>query len=96
MEAIAYSLDAIQGLGDFDRPGGTVQAAAKLMIRLNMEKRFFTLDLSVLIHEPSQGHFPVWLLKYLEQKHPGFLPYSLGLSGRNILALEASRHRRKP
>lgn len=86
LERISYHIDAFHGLGDFDTPGGAVRTAVKLADRLGLKKR--ALPPGILIHEPGQGHFPVWLLKYLgpEARQP------LVLSGRNILALEASRH----
>jgi hypothetical protein len=86
MDGISYHIDAFQGLGDFDNPGGAIQAAAKLADRLGLNRK--TLPPGILIHEPGQGHFPVWLLAYLGKKAAGPLVFS----GRNILALEASRH----
>jgi hypothetical protein len=46
------------------------------------------------IHEPKQGHFPLWLARFLEKTAPATLlkPVNLVLSGRNILSLEVSRH----
>jgi hypothetical protein len=86
LEHISYHIDAFQGLGDFDSPGGAIRTAAKLADRLGLKRQ--TLPSGILIHEPGQGHFPVWLLKYLGTEAAG----PLVLSGRNILALEASRH----
>jgi SAM-dependent methyltransferase len=86
LEHIAYHIDAFQGLGDFDNPGGEVRSAIKLADRLGLTGRAFSGG--ILIHEPGQGHFPVWLLKYLGEAAAGPLVFS----GRNILALEASRH----
>jgi hypothetical protein len=93
MEGIPYHIDAFQGVADFDTPSGAVQAAAKLISRLNPKPPAG----AVLIHEPDQGHFPVWLLRRLQGGSPGNPPVQaitgpLVFSGRNILALEASRH----
>jgi hypothetical protein len=136
LEHIPYHIDAFQGLGDFDNPGGAIRAAAKLADRLGLKRQAFPPG--ILIHEPGQGHFPVWFLKYLgpaaaAQRPSGvccasrikspkiadqaiFYPANsesspdnrdfcaaggtkihkcnrlLVFSGRNILALEASRH----
>jgi 16S rRNA G1207 methylase RsmC len=90
---IAYTLDAVHGVGDFDTPNGTVLVAAKLTNRLQ-GTQYFPLEqsLAILIHEPGQGHFPVWLMEYLS-KPAG--DHTFVLAGRNILALEASRHNLK-
>jgi hypothetical protein len=86
LEGISYHIDAFQGLGDFDNPGGAILAAVKLADRLGLNRK--ALPPGILIHEPGQGHFPVWLLA-----HPGAgAAGPLVFSGRNILALEASRH----
>jgi hypothetical protein len=92
LEGISYTLDAIQGTADFDTPSAGVEAAIKLINRLKLQERFFSpercAETRILIHEPNQGHFPVWLTRYLGQEPSG--PWVF--SGRNILALEASRH----
>jgi hypothetical protein len=88
LEHIPYHLDAFQGLGDFDTPGGEFRAAVKLADRLGLGKR--ACPGGILIHEPGQGHFPVWFLTYLGEEAARRRP--LVFSGRNILALEASRH----
>ncbi|MDR0568428.1 MAG: methyltransferase [Spirochaetaceae bacterium] len=87
IEETAYAIDAVHGAGDFDSPRGTVPPAAKLIVR-EAGKRLRQSDapLAVLIQEPGQGHFPVWLSEYLPCKN------EFTLAGRNILALEASRH----
>jgi hypothetical protein len=97
MEGITYTLDTIQGLGDFDCPHGTVQVAAKLTTRFIREKAGFAR--SLLIYEPGQGHFPKWLKEYQAQDQK--LDGSSGsfrwvFSSRNILALEASRYNMYP
>lgn len=94
LEGVSYSLDAIQGVEDFDSPGGTVRSAAKLIARLYTQKRFVSAIGSMLIHEPAQGHFPVWFIHYLAREFPGkpLVHDLLVLSSRNILALEGSRH----
>jgi hypothetical protein len=95
MEGLAYSLDTIQGVADFDTPSEAVQAAAKLMTRLKGEKLRVSPQGSILIYEPGQGHFPRWFLAYLAQeKKPEEVSwmYRWVFFSRNILALEASRH----
>ncbi|MDR1030317.1 MAG: hypothetical protein LBL76_05545, partial [Treponema sp.] len=99
MEGITYTLDTIQGLGDFDCPHGTVQVAAKLTTRFTKEKAGLVQKGSLLIHEPGQGHFPKWFKEHQakDQKPDG----SSGIfrwvcSSRNILALEASRYNMYP
>ncbi|QQO10862.1 methyltransferase [Breznakiella homolactica] len=93
IEDISYRITAIHGVPDFDTPGSGVQTAAKLVTKLNIAK-YFSLpgpasDNAILVHEPDQGHFPVWLSAYLGRgTEPGL---RFVLSGRNILALEASR-----
>ncbi len=92
LEDIAYHIDAIHGVADFDTPSGVVQVAAKLVKRLALRPAAGP----ILVHEPDQGHFPAWLLRYRGAEPPG-MPQSqtrtgpLVLSGRNILALEAAR-----
>jgi SAM-dependent methyltransferase len=92
LEGISYTLDAIQGVADFDTPSAAVEAAMKLASRLNLRERFFPpgcrAGMGILIHEPDQGHFPLWLARYLGEDPPGNWVFS----GRNVLALEASRH----
>jgi hypothetical protein len=98
MEGIPYHIDAFHGVADFDSPGGAVQATAKLVSRLDLRLPLGAL----LFHEPDQGRFPVWLLRYwglpegpLEAVSSGSalaMDGPLVLSGRNILALEAARH----
>lgn len=87
---ISYALDAIQGAADFDTPSAAVEAAIKLMGRLKLRERGFPPGgrAGILIHEPDQGHFPLWFARYLGEENPG--PWVF--SGRNVLALEASRH----
>jgi hypothetical protein len=88
---IRYHIDAGHGVADFDTPGGAVTAAARLITRLGPAVGNRCASRAILVHEPDQGHFPVWLLKYLECNfQQGFR--RVVLSGRNILALEASRH----
>jgi hypothetical protein len=87
LEDIRYHLDTFHGAAGFDNPGGAVRAAAHLTGRLSPERT----GKAILVHEPDQGHFPVWLRRYRErggQPAPG----PIVLSGRNILALEAARH----
>jgi hypothetical protein len=91
MENIGYHIDAYHGVAGFDNPGGAVRAAARLISHLGLSIIPRIIEKPVLIHEPDQGHFPVWLLRYLEnagRRNPG----QVVLSGRNILALLAARH----
>jgi SAM-dependent methyltransferase len=91
LEDTGYHLDAFHGVAGFDNPGGAVRAAARLICHMGPPLIARTMAKPVLVHEPDQGHFPVWFLRYREsagQPAPG----SLVLSGRNILALLASRH----
>jgi hypothetical protein len=95
MEGLAYSLNTIQGVADFDAPSEAVQAAAKLMTRLKGADLMVSLRGSILIYEPGQGHFPRWLLAYLAKgKKPEETSrmYRWVFFSRNILALEASRY----
>jgi hypothetical protein len=91
MEDTGYHIDAFQGAAGFDNPGGAVKAAAWLTSHMGLGITARWRAKAILVHEPDQGHFPVWLLKYLEstgQPRPG----PVILSGRNILALLAARH----
>jgi hypothetical protein len=90
IENIPVHLETIHGAGGFDSPGGAVLAAAKLAANLIKSGRI-KLQFPLLIHEPSQGFFPCWLLEFLRGTG-GQTPGPLVLSGRNILALEATRH----
>lgn len=95
MEGLAYSLDTIQGVADFDTPSEAVQVAAKLMTRLKGKTLRGSPRSSILIYEPGQGHFPRWLLAYLaKEKKPkeASWVYRWVFFSRNILALEASRY----
>ena len=84
IEDIPVHLTTIHGAGGFDNPGGAVLAAAKLARRL----QFPLNDTPLLVHEPEQGFFLCWLLAFLrDEVRPPVV-----LSGRNILALEASRY----
>jgi hypothetical protein len=89
IEGVSYRLDSIHGVRDFDTPHGTVRVAAKLIARGG--NRFPGTWGSVLIHEPGQGHFPVWLVERLASRSET-LPQRIVFSGRNILALEIARH----
>jgi hypothetical protein len=90
LEGLPYSLDAVQGAADFDSPSIAVKIAAALASRLRLRDdprpggRAGRIPL--LVHEPDQGHFPVWLARRLGEDRPWVF------SGRNILALGASRH----
>jgi hypothetical protein len=96
MENIPVYLETIHGASGFDHPGGAILAAAKLAVRLKktgcLVPQQSPLDggAPLLVHEPGQGFFPCWLLELLYGTAGS--PPPLILSGRNILALESSRH----
>ncbi|GHT82813.1 hypothetical protein FACS1894137_02440 [Spirochaetia bacterium] len=92
LEGIGYHIDAIHGAAGFDNPGGAVKAAARLTGHMGAKISARSNAKAILVHEPDQGHFPVWLLRYLERAFPGTVPDRLVLSGRNMLALLAARH----
>jgi hypothetical protein len=96
IKGIPYHIDASHGVADFDTPGGAVVTAATLLTtHLGPAIGRCCASGAILVHEPDQGHFPVWLLKYLECNFQHDFPQGFRrviLSGRNILALEASRH----
>jgi SAM-dependent methyltransferase len=85
IEEIPVRLETIHGASGFDKPGGAVIAAAKLLRRLGREK--IPCNTPILVHEPGQGFFTNWLLEFMRGKR-----ITLVLSGRNILSLEAARH----
>ncbi len=93
IEEIPLRIETVHGAPDFDSPDGTALAAAKLTRRLGAGKLRAALDgeAAILVHEPGQGFFPCFLREFL-RRECGFtrLP-PMVLSGRNILALEASR-----
>jgi len=88
IEEIQINLDTVHGAGGFDKPGGAVLAAAKLLCRLGREKIPPGGDTPFLVHEPGQGFFTNWLLEFMSAANG----QKLVLSGRNILSLEAARH----
>ena len=94
MEGISYHLDTVHGAPDFDSPGGGIQAAAKLALKLNPTPKP-AADSSMLIHDEGQGHFALWLKAYLGVTKPALQQdahtFRWILSGRNILALSAAR-----
>jgi hypothetical protein len=99
MEGVSYSLETCYGAASFDSPGGAVSAAVKLLARLGPKNLLpppgdSPRPAPALVHGEDQGHFPLWLIKWIARENPGaafpFRP--LVLSGRNILALEAGRH----
>jgi hypothetical protein len=111
LEEITYRIEAFEGVPDFDAPGGAVQGAVKLLPRLKTAFPWESgggdrtaggpaspgkdRAPAILIYEPGQGHFPAWLVKYLERRRSSGAPLrtlSFTFSGRNILALEAARH----
>jgi hypothetical protein len=101
IEKIPVKIATINGAPGYDKPGGMVTVAAKLMTNLASTKQLQTgriePQLPLLVHEPGQGFFPCWLIEFLKSEYRyTFLPdmngVNLVLSGRNILALEAARH----
>jgi len=90
IEEIPIKLETIHGAGGFDKPGGAVLTAAKLLRRLGKEK-LPCADTPVLVHEPGQGFFTNWLLAFLRDETAD-RTQKLVLSGRNILSLEAAQH----
>jgi len=91
MEGLPYSLDTVHGAPDFDNPGGAVQAAAKLAVKIDLASKMKsssaggnTGQKALLIHDAGQGHFALWLARYLNGD------YKWVLSGRNIVALGAA------
>jgi predicted RNA methylase len=95
LEGLPLRLDTFHGAPGFDRPGGAAEAAAKMTVRLELNKLPASAP-SALIHEPGQGWFPAWFLTFPGREGGGGFsgcPLSkVVLSGRNILALEAARH----
>ena len=92
IEGIQIRLETIHGASGFDKPGGVVIAAAKLLCRLGREKIPCSGDTPVLVHEPGQGFFTNWLFEFLRAGTNPAQKQALVLSGRNILSLEAARH----
>jgi len=86
MEDIPYRLDTVHGAPDFDSPGGALQAAAKLFVKIDLASKLREKDGALLIHDSGQGHFALWLARYLKQ--PAF---RWVFSGRNVLALAAAK-----
>jgi hypothetical protein len=91
LENTGYHIDAFHGTAGFDNPGGAVTAAARLTGHMSSAITTRSISMPILVHEPDQGHFPVWFTKYLERADRS-TPVQIVLSGRNILALEAARH----
>lgn len=100
MEAIPYAIDAFQGAAGFDSPGEAVRGAAKLtgkiapLLTAAFSQGGTAAGAALLIHEEGQGHFPVWLARYLGKLSAPSIGGNLRwtLFGRNILSLEAARH----
>jgi hypothetical protein len=87
MEKASYHIDAFYGAAGFDAPGGAVETAVKLLNRLKGRQGALVPSGALLVHEPDQGHFPVWLAASGRARSGRWV-----FSGRNILALEAARH----
>jgi hypothetical protein len=97
MEGVAYHIDSFHGVADFDSPSLAVQAAARLFVKLGLEEQLDegpAAEAPILVWEPDQGHFPVWLAKELTVNRANRANENRKwlLTGRNILALRASRH----
>jgi hypothetical protein len=92
LEGAVYHIDAVHGAAGFDRSGAAVEAMARLAVHIGAPLAACCASRPVLIHEPDQGRFPAWLLRYLEKTAAACAPGRVVLSGRNILALEAARH----
>lgn len=105
LEKVSYHIDAFHGVADFDTPGGAVQTAVKLLSRLEgRTERYVPAErveepgrpgggpsAPILVFEPDQGHFPVWLVS--AKLNVGPAPVGRWVfSGRNILSLEAARY----
>ena len=93
MEKIKYNLETVYGASDFDSPGAEISTAAKLSVKINLRDRLTSIgsrndDNVILIHDAGQGHFPLWLYKYLCTPSK----IQVLLSGRNILSLSGARH----
>ena len=92
MEGIPYRLDTIHGAADFDNPGGAVQAAAKLAVKLHLAGKLPDDSAAPALHihdDAGQGHFALWLAHYLAgDAHNRAFRWLL--SGRNVLALAAT------
>ena len=102
MTGISYKMDTVHGAADFDSPNGAIQTAAiltkKIMAKTGLS---FNDRPNILIHDDAgQGHFAVWLKKFLGSaaggKAGGIGGYTVGdinwtLSGRNVLGRAAAR-----
>jgi hypothetical protein len=93
MEGLSYRLETVHGAPDFDSPGGAVQAAAKLAVKINLAGTLSAAETgaarrALLVYDAGQGHFALWLARYLTAGDPE--ECRLVLSGRNILALAAA------
>ena len=87
IEKTSIRIESIHGASGYDAPGGAVLAAAKLARRIGLEK-ITANSAPWLIHEGGQGFFLLWLLKNFGSD----TARTMVISGRNILALESSRH----
>ena len=85
IEEISVKLETVYGAPGFDRPGGAVSAAVKLLRRLSL-----SACSPILIHEGGQGFFPRFLIEFFRESGLPIPP--LVFSGRNILALEAAKY----
>jgi hypothetical protein len=102
LEGTPYHIDAVWGAAGFDDPGDGVRCGAKLASRLGRELRGQPepgggaaprgFPGSILIHEPAQGHFPVWLWVRAPETPElrDLRDMRWVLSGRNILDLRAA------
>jgi len=91
-DSTGYLIDTTHGASGFDGPGRAVTVAARLIARLGPEKLVPEGEPPLLVHEPGQGFFPCLLTGFLRDGAGSGKTPPLVLSGRNVLALEASRH----
>ncbi|MFQ3547860.1 MAG: hypothetical protein SNJ56_05930, partial [Termitinemataceae bacterium] len=92
---LGYELQSLHGVGDFDSPHILLSCMAKLTEKLSrlLIPRLASASptAKILFFEPEQGHFVRFFLEFLAKEGLSKIP-EVTLSGRNILALEASRH----
>ena len=98
MEDISYKMLTVHGASDFDSPGGAAQAAAHLARKINLKAKLAKNlpEGAILIHDPGQGHFALWLAAYLAGSETSAAllktnQFRLVLAGRNIVALAAAK-----
>ncbi len=78
---LSYSLDTVYNLPDFDNLGYR-QLSAMVLLADHLSPQH-----NILVWNPGQGHLPVYLCRALAEKRIKFT-----LAGRDLLALEITRH----